>query len=150
MTTYDYEYIYNEANGLLNANNDGSSPAGGTDLTSTFATNGNASGREGKITINLSKNFNFFDQTFNKIYVSENGYASFSNSTVDVGDPWITGFPIQLLNSGNNQVDNLNIPDEWKGEKLNYSLFPFWTDLDALIHKVSFIISMIRQTIERF
>ena len=48
VTTYDFEYIYNEVNGLLNANNDGSSPVGGTDLTSTFATNGNAQGREEK------------------------------------------------------------------------------------------------------
>ena len=85
-----------------------------------------------KLTINLSQGFNFFDQTFNTIYVSENGYASFTNSTVDSTDDFITGFPIQFLNPGNDPIDGTNIPDGWKGTNLNYSLFPFWTDLDAL------------------
>ena len=132
VKNYRYEYIHNEINGLINASNDGSSPLNGDDLTSQFQTNGNSLGREGKLTINLSQGFNFFDQTFNTIYVSENGYASFTNSTVDATDDFITGFPIQFLNPGNELIDGTNIPDGWKGTNLNYSLFPFWTDLDAL------------------
>ena len=132
VKNYRYEYIHNEINGLINANNDGSSPLNGEDLTSQFQTNGDSLGREGKLTINLSQDFNFFDQTFNTIYVSENGYASFTNSTVDATDDFITGFPIQFLNPGNDPIDGTNIPDGWKGTNLNYSLFPFWTDLDAL------------------
>ena len=91
VKNYRYEYIHNEINGLINASNDGSSPLNGEDLTSQFQTNGDSLGREGKLTINLSQGFNFFDQTFNTIYVSENGYASFTNSTVDTTDDFITG-----------------------------------------------------------
>ncbi len=132
VTNYRYEYIHNEINGLINANNDGSSPLNGDDLTTEFQTNGNNLGREGKLTINLSQDFNFFDQTFSTIYVSENGYASFSNSTLDASNDFITGFPIQFLNPGTEPIDGMSIPDGWKGTNLNYSLFPFWTDLDAL------------------
>ena len=125
VSSYRYEYIHNEIEGLVNANNEGSVFFNGDDLTSQFATNGDASGREGKIAISLSQGFDFFDQTFNTIYVSENGYASFTNSTIDEGDPWITGFPIQFLNTGTETVGNKNIPDGWQGTNLNYSLFPF-------------------------
>ena len=68
VSSYRYEYIHNETDGLVNANNEGSVFFNGDDLTSQFATNGNASG-EGKIAISLSQGFDFFDQTFNTIYV---------------------------------------------------------------------------------
>ena len=71
VRNYSYEYIHNEVSGLVNANNDGSGIVNGIDLTDTFSANSQPNGREGKITINLTKDFNFYDQTFDKIYISK-------------------------------------------------------------------------------